>query len=120
MLSKEYGKHCYAEKVYCKHGCGCWIKSLRFGGPIGIDPLGECPKNPLDGEVIGGHADQKIVMARRIKRMEEELSRLKRKSMQLAEELAETKARLIVNERIVRDTVKEGRYGKSGQAKKEP
>lgn len=30
----------------CSFGCGCWAGPSRSGGPDGIDPFGNCPKNP--------------------------------------------------------------------------
>jgi hypothetical protein len=72
--SKEYGPHKYDDDIHhtsdCKFKCGCWMGPARSGGPAGVDPFGECPGNPKDGELVGGSADQDIVIERRIKRLE--------------------------------------------------
>lgn len=31
----------------CSHMCGCWMGRTRSGGPDGIDPFGDCPKNSM-------------------------------------------------------------------------
>ncbi len=72
--NKEYGTHQYDDDVHhtsdCKHKCGCWMGPARSGGPAGVDPFGECPKNPKDGKLLGGNADQDVVIERRIRRLE--------------------------------------------------
>jgi len=75
--SKEYGNHDYGNQVGtcdCKHGCGCWMGPARSGGPLGVDPFGECPGNPKDGKRLGGQADQEIVVTRRIRGLEQKLN----------------------------------------------
>ncbi len=55
---KEYGPHKYAGHdgtLNCQHECGCWMGPSRSGGPIGLDPDGKCPGNPLDNQLLGGH-----------------------------------------------------------------
>ncbi len=106
---KEYGPHEYADHggtSDCKHGCGCWMGPTRSGGPTGLDPFGTCPGNPKDGKLLGGSADYDEVVSRRIDRLRTELyaaeQRLKRVSpskTKLAQELAETKAKLAALER---------------------
>jgi len=70
--SKEYGKHKYAGEGTsdCQHGCGCWMGPARSDGPVGLDPFGECPGNPVDGKQVGGKADYEIVVTRRIRALE--------------------------------------------------
>lgn len=46
----KFGPHQYADHdgtSDCAHGCGCWMGPARSGGPDGVDPFGECPKNPM-------------------------------------------------------------------------
>jgi len=38
----------------------------RSGGPIGLDPFGECPNNPEDEKRLGGDRDYRIIVERRI------------------------------------------------------
>ncbi len=55
-LQKDKGGHSYQNAnrlLECAFGCGCWNADVRFGGPSGIDPLGECPKNPSREEIRG-------------------------------------------------------------------
>lgn len=71
--SKGYGPHEYEDgpgTYDCEYGCGCWRGPTRSGGPIGVDPRGECPKNPADGNLVGGNADHEIVVERRIRALE--------------------------------------------------
>ncbi len=75
-LSKEYGKHDYGKcegTCDCIYGCGCWMGSARSGGPLGLDPFGECPGNPKDGIKLLGKDDYEIVVTRRIRRLEHDL-----------------------------------------------
>jgi len=71
--SKQYGLHNYPDTEGthdCKNRCGCWMGPARSGGPIGVDPFGECPKNPKDGKLLGDNADQEVVVTRRIRVLE--------------------------------------------------
>lgn len=42
------GAHKYDESGTsdCHYGCGCWAGDYSSGGPDGVDPTGDCPKNP--------------------------------------------------------------------------
>jgi len=73
---KEYGPHQYRDDGMgkCQNGCGCYMASAHSGGPIGLDPFGECPNNPKNGNLFGGNADHEIVVERRIRRLSSELS----------------------------------------------
>jgi len=74
--TKEYGEHDYGNQqgtYNCKHHCGCWMGPARSGGPVGVDPFGECPGNPKDGKLVGGSADYEIVVTRRIRGLEKQL-----------------------------------------------
>lgn len=85
-LSKEYGPHKYPDASHiiadCTHGCGCWMGIHSSSGPIGVDPSpsGECPANPADGNPVGGNADYKIVVARRIQKLESGLRSTKERA----------------------------------------
>lgn len=74
--SKEYGPHKYDDDIHhtsdCKNGCGCYMGPAMSGGPAGVDTFGECPKNPKNGRLIGGNADQDVVIERRIRKLESE------------------------------------------------
>ncbi len=73
---KEYGKHKYPNSdgtSDCKFGCGCWMGPTRSGGPTGLDPFGKCPKNPKDGELLGGNSDYDYVVTERIRDLESKL-----------------------------------------------
>lgn len=72
--TKEYGPHEYPaapdHTSDCKFGCGCWAGPARSGGPLGLDPFGECPGNPKDGRKLGVNTDYEIVVTRRIRVLE--------------------------------------------------
>lgn len=64
--TKRYGSHKYDGgdgTGHCK--CGAWMGDARSDAPIGVDPFGECPENPLDGGPTGT-AGHEIVVKRRI------------------------------------------------------
>ncbi len=66
---KEYGRHDYDDHdgtSDCKNGCGCWMGPSRSGGPLGIDPGGICPHNPVDGKRLGDKRDYEYVVLDRI------------------------------------------------------
>ncbi len=74
--SKEYGPHKYADHdgtSDCQYGCKCWLGPARSGGPIGLDPFGECPNNPKDGERLDGNGDHEVVVTRRIRALESQV-----------------------------------------------
>ena len=51
LLTQDAGGHSYHYldgTSDCKHGCGCWAGPGWYGGPDGIDPMGKCPKNPVN------------------------------------------------------------------------
>ena len=64
----DYGPHEYEGHGTsdCKHGCGCWIGPARSGGPLGIDPFGACPDNPIDGKKQPGNDDYEDLVNGRI------------------------------------------------------
>lgn len=74
--NKEYGSHKYSDDIHhtsdCKYGCGCWMGPAMSGGPAGVSPFGDCPKNPINGKLLGGNADQDVVIERRIRKLESE------------------------------------------------
>ncbi len=70
---KEYGKHGYIIRdgvSDCKYKCGCWVRPTYSNGPPGLDPFGCCPKNPIDGNLLGGNKDYESVIASRIRDLE--------------------------------------------------
>lgn len=72
-MDKEYGEHKYADHGRtsdCEHGCECWMGPFNSGGPVGLNPFGECPNNPKDGERLGGERDYQLVVNRRIRNLE--------------------------------------------------
>ena len=108
---KEYGKHKYADHggtSDCEHKCGCWMGPARSGGPVGLDPFGICPANPVDGKFLGGNQDYEHVVTERICNMQTRLSVAENKlksvepsKVELAEKLASTEARLREAERVL-------------------
>lgn len=103
---KEYGEHKYDDNhdrtSDCKYGCGCWMGPCRSGGPAGLDPRGDCPNNPKDGVLLGGHSDYNLVVEARINNLERQLYKAQTQlkavapgELKLAEELATTKMKLI-------------------------
>lgn len=110
---KEYGGHKYAGHggtSDCQYDCGCWMGPTNSGGPVGLDPFGTCPKNPTDGKLLGGNADYNHVVNQRIRNLEarlyqaeEQLKRVSPDKIELAEELAATKAELARQTRFVED-----------------
>jgi len=109
--NKEYGGHRYESHEGtsdCKHGCGCWMGPFRSGGPIGLDPFGKCPKNPEDGNLLGGDEDCRYVVEQRIQELtgrmqkaEEHLKRVSPTKKQMAEEIASLKKQLYRKGRIL-------------------
>lgn len=69
---KEYGPHQYPETLRgtpdCGHKCGCCVGPTMSDGPVGLDPLpgGICPRNPIDGQLLGGQRDYANVVRARI------------------------------------------------------
>lgn len=115
--SKEYGGHSYPNlegTSDCKYGCGCWMGPARSGGPIGLDPFGECPGNPKNGEKIGGKNDYEIVVTRRISNLEtqahigkqavEKLEKIKKTPKgKMAEEIAGLKEELEKKDKLLQE-----------------
>lgn len=66
---KEYGGHSYASEGTsdCSHKCGCWMGGFQSGGPLGLDPRGDCPNNPVDGQRRNGNIDYHDVVNQRIR-----------------------------------------------------
>ncbi len=112
-LRKEYGSHKYADHggtSNCEHTCGCWMGSSSSGGPLGVDPFGECPGNPKDGKPLGGKSDYEVVVKRRICHLERELFSAKEllksvspSKVKLAEEIESIKEELFRKEQILRE-----------------
>jgi len=108
---KEYGGHDYPNQdgtSDCKYGCGCWMGPARSGGPTGLDPFGDCPKNPADGKLLGGHGDYDYVVTERIESLESRVAhaenRLKKvspKKSQLADELVQAKLELFKKDQVL-------------------
>lgn len=95
--SKEYGKHDYGKcegTSDCEYGCGCWMGPARSGGPIGVDPFGECPNNPKDGKRLGGQADHEVVVTRRIRALESKLYNTEQELTELRKIKNTTKAKM--------------------------
>ncbi len=66
---KKYGEHKYREDDgmgECQFGCGCFMGSCHSGGPLGLDPFGKCPNNPIDGIRREGRIDYEDVVNQRI------------------------------------------------------
>lgn len=107
---KEYGEHEYdvGGTSNCKHGCGCWMGPSNSGGPTGLDPFGKCPKNPTDGQLLGGKADYDYVVTERIENLEsrcrkaeDRLEKVSPGEAKLAEELASVKEKLAEKEQLL-------------------
>jgi hypothetical protein len=87
---KEYGPHTYRDSGAggCFNGCGCWIEGAAADGPIGLDPHGKCPRNPVDGKRLSTaanpYADHAYVANQRI-------ADLERRAAGAEEELAQSK-----------------------------
>lgn len=95
--SKEYGPHDYAgpgRTNDCKYGCGCWMGPFQSGGPIGLDPFGECPKNPKDHRLLGGDGDLRVVVERRIAGLEKRAATAEARAEELEEINKSKKAEL--------------------------
>jgi len=97
---KEYGKHCYEEHrgSHCTLGCGCWASDARSGGPLGLDPFGVCPNNPIDGVLRTGSIDYMDVVEQRIEGLQQRafnaenlLKQVAPGTIELAKKLAEVR-----------------------------
>ncbi len=109
--SKEYGGHHYLNQdgtSDCEYGCGCWMDPTRSGGPTGLDPFGECPQNPKDGDHLCGNADYDYVVTKRIRDLESRLyeaeNRLKRvrpTKVKLADELASARKKIFEKDQLL-------------------
>jgi hypothetical protein len=87
--SKPYGEHEYKKDTTsdCVHGCGCWMGMAHSGGPIGLDPFGECPNNPTDGKRSSPSVDHEIVVERRMIKYKDEISTLQAENRELKKKL---------------------------------
>ncbi|MDO8728387.1 MAG: hypothetical protein Q7K26_00680 [bacterium] len=106
---KEYGKHTYSDGIQqCEHKCGCWMSDFSSGGPLGLDPFGTCPGNPVDGKLLGGRADYEHVVTDRIQSLESKLflaeERLKKvtpSKIKLADKLESVQKELYRKNRLI-------------------
>jgi hypothetical protein len=90
---KKFGPHEYADHdgtSDCEHGCGCWMGPARSGGPLGVDPFGICPNNPLDGKRREGKTDYEDVVTQRIDGLTAENGHLKNEINRLTKMLTPT------------------------------
>ncbi len=98
---KKYGPHKYEDHggiSDCKHGCGCSTGPATSDGPVGLNPLsGECPRNPKNGNLIGGNSDYEIVVTRRIMALESKLFEA-RERVDKAEKIAGSDKTKLFNE----------------------
>lgn len=105
VYDRRYGSHRYtgSTKVHeCEYVCGCWKGPDGFSyGPIGLDPNGECPNNPVNGVRLDDDSDFQIVVLRRIlsqerriRELEKQLEQVDPGAIQLAEELRIVKAEM--------------------------
>jgi len=65
--NKPYGPHSYPDhgaRKHCLYRCGCWKEESNSGGPVGLDPDGECPNNPTSTQL--SPKDYENVVNRRI------------------------------------------------------
>jgi hypothetical protein len=88
--SKPYGNHEYPNRdgtSDCVYGCGCWMGPARSGGPIGLDPFGECPNNPTDGKRSSPSVDHEIVVERRMIKYKDEIYILQAENSDLKKKL---------------------------------
>lgn len=87
--SKEYGPHKYGGDgtytVDCEYGCGCSMGTHMSHGRGFLDPGGECPGNPVNGELLGGERDYHVVVMRRIKKGEAQGAELRRANRRIQE-----------------------------------
>ncbi|MCX6812020.1 MAG: hypothetical protein NTW79_00120 [Candidatus Berkelbacteria bacterium] len=72
---QRHNGHDYGDDVHrtydCKFGCGCSMGQSSSHGPLGVDPFGECPGNPIEGKSLGNMtADTDFVVTRRFKELE--------------------------------------------------
>ncbi len=118
--SREYGKHDYGKcegTCDCIYGCGCWMGSVMSGGPLGLDPFGECPGNPKDGKKLFGKDDYEIVVTRRIRGLESRLYQVEQElevlkeikktpKAKMAERIKKLEAVLVEREKIIKDISK--------------
>jgi hypothetical protein len=70
-------------------------------GPLGLDPGGECPGNPDDGQTLPGNGNYETVVKRRIQKLERRaysaedlLKRVEPGTIELAEQLRKTQQQL--------------------------
>lgn len=108
---KEYGPHDYGDDphrtVNCKHRCGCAMGPSTSDGPIGVDPFGECPGNPKDGKLLGGNADQRVVVTRRIRALERRAMEAEARAEELEEIDKSKKAELFRENKQLEGQLKE-------------
>lgn len=100
---RAYGEHRYVDgrTSDCAFSCGCWMGDSRSGGPVGIDPFGKCPNNPLNGKCLPERQDYDIVVTQRIEELtrrmylaEKRLESVRPSKIFLAKELAAVKSQL--------------------------
>ena len=102
--NKKYGSHKYADHggtSDCEYGCGCSMGNYSSDGPPGLDPGGTCPKNPIDGHLLGGNEDYRYVVQQRIEQLssrayqaETELKSVEPSKKRLAADLLKARQKL--------------------------
>jgi predicted nucleic acid-binding Zn-ribbon protein len=63
------------------------MESTHSGGPIGLDPFGECPNNPTDEKQSGKGVDHEIVVERRMIKYQHVISTLQAENTELKKKL---------------------------------
>lgn len=103
----------------CVRGCGAWLGPFRSGAPPGIDPNGECPKNPVTalGEINPVGDSPVDAQAQRIVELLHERDQLRARYVEqcriIEEKRGEIQALSKHTRRLVDDA---GRQGRSIQA----
>lgn len=102
----EYGGHKYdddSESSNCQYKCGCWMSPARSSGPAGIDPFGECPRNPLSGKSISvthespkpnWDVDKDYIIHRRMHKMKKKIYELEERCKSVDVDLHEENKKL--------------------------
>jgi len=113
----EFGKHDYADHgtLSCKYGCGCWAGSAMSGGPVGIDPFGQCHENVPDEsrdtdyeDLVNGRIDKLESEVYRLKEFEEIVIKSRENSkVNLVQENSEIRSKINRLSHFIHNTFKE-------------